>query len=200
LLLSKNNGEILHKKFYNIINYLQTGDVLVLNNSKVFPARLIGVKPTGGKIEIFLLFSCSKTINNIMAIEFQTDYATAPSTSTPSTSSTAVTCGPLTATIGGEQLNDNILPESESTARGYDCVTGPRFNREKIRSQIADACILLLGGPVIDLELDQQQLTFAVDESLRMFEEWAPQSYFNGIILILLPSNLYIKCHVISVL
>ncbi len=55
LLLSKNNGEILHKKFYNIINYLQTGDVLVLNNSKVFPARLIGVKPTGGKIEIFLL-------------------------------------------------------------------------------------------------------------------------------------------------
>ncbi len=44
-----------HKHFYNIIDYLQSGDVLVLNNSKVFPARLIGKKSeTGGKIEVFL--------------------------------------------------------------------------------------------------------------------------------------------------
>ncbi|MEI6529501.1 MAG: tRNA preQ1(34) S-adenosylmethionine ribosyltransferase-isomerase QueA [Candidatus Falkowbacteria bacterium] len=55
LLLNKKNGEIAHEHFYNIINYLHKGDLLVLNNSKVFPARLIGhKKETGGEIEIFL--------------------------------------------------------------------------------------------------------------------------------------------------
>jgi len=48
--------EIEHKHFYDIVDYLEPGDVLVLNNSKVFPARLIGKKKeTGGKIEVFLL-------------------------------------------------------------------------------------------------------------------------------------------------
>ena len=54
LLVYKDN-RVEHKHFYNIIDYLQSGDVLVLNNSKVFPARLIGKKETGGKVEIFLL-------------------------------------------------------------------------------------------------------------------------------------------------
>lgn len=50
-----NSYKIEHKHFYNIIDYLKKGDVLVLNNAKVFPARLIGKrKKTGGKIEIFL--------------------------------------------------------------------------------------------------------------------------------------------------
>ena len=44
-----------HKHFYDIVDYVKKGDVLVLNNSKVFPARLIGEKKeTGGKIEVFL--------------------------------------------------------------------------------------------------------------------------------------------------
>ena len=56
LLLSKNNGKIQHKHFYNIIDYLKSGDVLVLNNTKVMAARLIGKKTnTGGKVEVFLL-------------------------------------------------------------------------------------------------------------------------------------------------
>lgn len=47
---------IEHKHFYDIVDYLQKGDVLVLNNSKVFPARLIGKKAgTGGTVEVFLL-------------------------------------------------------------------------------------------------------------------------------------------------
>lgn len=46
---------ITHQRFYDIVNYLQPGDVLVLNDSKVIPARLEGNKPTGGKVEIFLL-------------------------------------------------------------------------------------------------------------------------------------------------
>jgi len=56
LLLAKRTGRIEHKHFYDILDYLKPGDVLVLNNSKVMPARLIGKrKETGGKIEVFLL-------------------------------------------------------------------------------------------------------------------------------------------------
>lgn len=55
LILDKKSGAIEHKKFFNITDYLEPGDVLVLNNSKVIPARLIGQKETGGKVEIFLL-------------------------------------------------------------------------------------------------------------------------------------------------
>jgi len=55
LLLNKSDGAIGHKYFYNITDYLKSGDVLVLNNSQVFPARLVGKKAeTGGKVEIFL--------------------------------------------------------------------------------------------------------------------------------------------------
>ena len=47
--------KIEHKHFYDIVDYFKKGDVLVLNNSKVFPARLIGKRSeTGGRIEVFL--------------------------------------------------------------------------------------------------------------------------------------------------
>ena len=56
LILNKNTGNIKHEHFYNIINYLHKGDVLVLNDTKVIPARLIGSKEdTNAVIEILLL-------------------------------------------------------------------------------------------------------------------------------------------------
>lgn len=56
MVLDRNTGEIEHKKFYDIIDYLEKGDTLVLNNTRVMPARLIGEKEhTGGKIEFLLL-------------------------------------------------------------------------------------------------------------------------------------------------
>ena len=56
LTLDKNTGEIGHDVFHNIVNYLKPGDCLVLNNTKVIPARLIGAKEeTGGKVEVLLL-------------------------------------------------------------------------------------------------------------------------------------------------
>lgn len=56
MLLDKKTGEIEHKKFYQIIDYLNPGDALVLNDTKVIPARLIGKKEdTGAVIEILLL-------------------------------------------------------------------------------------------------------------------------------------------------
>jgi len=60
LVLDKNSGDIEHKKFYNIIDYLNPGDTLVLNDSKVLPARLIGIKEeTNAVIEILLLKNIS---------------------------------------------------------------------------------------------------------------------------------------------
>ncbi len=56
LVLDKKTGNIEHKHFYDIINYLEKGDTLVLNNTKVLPARLIGEKTdTHAVIEILLL-------------------------------------------------------------------------------------------------------------------------------------------------
>ncbi|WP_287478310.1 tRNA preQ1(34) S-adenosylmethionine ribosyltransferase-isomerase QueA [Anaerostipes sp.] len=56
LTLDKETGEICHEVFRNIKNYLKPGDCLVLNNTKVIPARLIGAKEeTGGKVEVLLL-------------------------------------------------------------------------------------------------------------------------------------------------
>ncbi|MBU4216599.1 tRNA preQ1(34) S-adenosylmethionine ribosyltransferase-isomerase QueA [Candidatus Parcubacteria bacterium] len=54
LVLNKHSGAIEHRHFYDFVEYLQKGDVLVLNNSKVVPARLVGKKVTGGKVEVFL--------------------------------------------------------------------------------------------------------------------------------------------------
>lgn len=55
LILDKEKGSISHKHFYDIIDFLEPNDVLILNNSKVFPARLYAKKDkTGGEIEVFL--------------------------------------------------------------------------------------------------------------------------------------------------
>ena len=55
LVLDKNSGEICHRQFFDVIEYLQPGDCLVMNDSRVLPARLLGHRPTGGAVELLLL-------------------------------------------------------------------------------------------------------------------------------------------------
>jgi len=55
LVLHKNTGKIDHRIFKDIIEYFKPGDLIVLNNTKVVPARLIGRKETGGRIEALVL-------------------------------------------------------------------------------------------------------------------------------------------------
>lgn len=56
MVLDKNTGEVEHKHFTDILDYMEEGDTLVLNDTKVLPARLIGVKEdTGAVIEVLLL-------------------------------------------------------------------------------------------------------------------------------------------------
>jgi len=56
MVLNRSDGSIKHHRFFEIVDYLQAGDVLVLNNSRVIPARLVGRRVnTGGRLEILLL-------------------------------------------------------------------------------------------------------------------------------------------------
>ncbi len=55
LVLDKLTGDLKHRHFYDVIEYLQPGDCLVMNDSRVLPARLLGHRPTGGAVELLLL-------------------------------------------------------------------------------------------------------------------------------------------------
>ena len=55
LVLDRVSGEINHRHFYDVIDYLKPGDCLVMNDSRVLPARLLGHRHTGGAVEVLLL-------------------------------------------------------------------------------------------------------------------------------------------------
>ena len=54
-VLDRITGKVSHKHFYDILDYLRPGDCLVMNDSRVLPARLPGHRPTGGAVEVLLL-------------------------------------------------------------------------------------------------------------------------------------------------
>jgi S-adenosylmethionine:tRNA ribosyltransferase-isomerase len=55
LVLQRSSGEIIHSHFSELSDFLRAGDLLVLNDTKVFPARLLGRKQSGGRVEVLLL-------------------------------------------------------------------------------------------------------------------------------------------------
>ena len=55
LAVNRHTGELAHRHFYDILDYLNPGDTLVMNDSRVLPARLLGHRPTGGAAELLLL-------------------------------------------------------------------------------------------------------------------------------------------------
>ena len=55
LLVLHKDGDVEHRRFSDLPSYLVPGDLLVLNNTKVFPARIAARKPTGGKVEFLLV-------------------------------------------------------------------------------------------------------------------------------------------------
>ncbi len=64
LVLNRHSGKQEHQRFHQIIDLLNPGDLLVVNNTKVFPARLHGQKESGGKVEVFLLSYPVETAGN----------------------------------------------------------------------------------------------------------------------------------------
>ncbi len=55
LILDRETGNMEHRKFSQLVDFFNEGDALVINNTKVFPARLFGKKESGGKVEVLLL-------------------------------------------------------------------------------------------------------------------------------------------------
>ncbi len=55
MVLDRQTGAVSHRHFYDVLDYLNPGDCLVMNNSRVLPARLLGRRPTGGAVEVLLL-------------------------------------------------------------------------------------------------------------------------------------------------
>ena len=55
LAVDRNTGAFAHRHFFDILDYLNPGDTLVMNDSRVLPARLLGKRPTGGAVEVLLL-------------------------------------------------------------------------------------------------------------------------------------------------
>jgi len=67
MVVHRETGEIEHKKFYNITDYMRKNDLLILNNTKVFPARLFATKDrTDAKVEVFLLRELSNDLWEVM--------------------------------------------------------------------------------------------------------------------------------------
>ena len=67
MVINKDTGEIEHRKFYNIVDYMRKNDLLVVNNTKVFPARLFATKDrTDAKVEVFLLRELSENLWEVM--------------------------------------------------------------------------------------------------------------------------------------
>ena len=67
MVVHRETGDIEHKKFYNITDYMRKNDLLILNNTKVFPARLFATKDrTDAKVEVFLLRELSNDLWEVM--------------------------------------------------------------------------------------------------------------------------------------
>jgi len=66
LILNRSSGEITHSHFYELGKFLQRGDLLVINKTRVLPARIYARKPTGGKVELLLLRSLEPSIWRVL--------------------------------------------------------------------------------------------------------------------------------------
>lgn len=66
---------------------------------------------------------------------------------------------------------------------------GPRPNREKVRQQIREYILHMLGAPAIKLELDEQNIDFCVDQALKIVEDYAPREFFSYYVFIATPGK-----------
>ncbi|MBQ5749625.1 MAG: tRNA preQ1(34) S-adenosylmethionine ribosyltransferase-isomerase QueA, partial [Oscillospiraceae bacterium] len=101
MTLSRETGQVEHKHFYDILDLLQPGDCLVLNNSRVLPARLLGHRePTKGAVEVLLLKDEGDGVWECL---------TKPGKKTKPGTELSFGNGELTATVVGEREDGNKL-------------------------------------------------------------------------------------------
>ena len=115
LKLDRVSGEIVHQHFYDIIDHLRPGDCLVMNDSRVLPARLLGHRPTGGAVEVLLLrdlgnkkWECLCKPGRKMQVGNQVIFGN----------------GELTATVVEVQETGNRVVESTTRVFSWKCWSG----------------------------------------------------------------------------
>lgn len=84
------------------------------------------------------------------------------------------TAGGVTTASAGCSSGDSCKYVS-----AHDRKIGPRKHREKVREDIKDYVLLMLGAPVVKVELDEQNLDLAVNQALKIFEDYAGREYFD---------------------
>ena len=101
MTLDRKTGAITHRHFYDLLELLQPGDCLVMNNSRVLPARLLGHRvPTGGAVEVLLLQDQGNGVWECL---------TKPGRKTHAGTELSFGDGELTATVVGERDDGNKL-------------------------------------------------------------------------------------------
>ena len=101
MTLDRKTGEVTHRHFYDLAELLQPGDCLVMNNSRVLPARLLGHRvPTGGAVEVLLLKDQGSGVWECL---------TKPGRKTHTGTELSFGDGELTATVVGERDDGNKL-------------------------------------------------------------------------------------------
>lgn len=101
MTLDRKTGEVTHRHFYDLVDLLQPGDCLVMNNSRVLPARLLGHRePTGGAVEVLLLKDQGSGVWECL---------TKPGRKTHTGTELSFGSGELTATVVGEKEDGNKL-------------------------------------------------------------------------------------------
>ena len=101
MTLDRKTGEVTHRHFYDLLELLQPGDCLVMNNSRVLPARLLGHRvPTGGAVEVLLLKDQGSGVWECL---------TKPGRKTHTGTELSFGGGELTATVVGERDDGNKL-------------------------------------------------------------------------------------------
>lgn len=97
-----------------------------------------------------------------------------------------MSCGNNTLAINRPSMNNMASMQCNSTCSELGHADplnknklGPRRQREKVREQIKDYILHMLGAPVVKLELDAQNLDFCVDQAMKIFEDYAGREYFQ---------------------
>lgn len=109
LHLNKETGEISHHIFSQLPSFLKKGDCLVLNDSKVLPARLIGQRPTGGKAEVLLLHQITQDTGADQPEEILWECLVQPGKKLRESAEITFGNGELTATVTKVLENGNRL-------------------------------------------------------------------------------------------
>ncbi len=115
LMVLHRDGSIEHKRFFQLPEYLSKGDLLLLNKTKVFPARITGRKKTGGKIEFLLIRETERGLWDVLCRQRYTGSIS------------------VCQELGAEMLEGKTVRFEISRD---ECCDGPGPGREKMRKQV----------------------------------------------------------------